>query len=335
MGLGYYLGVLRRMRFKRISDACNVVHRKTGKNKLAIYMDMMGCAMKYGAGHSDYVLFEYYNMNSKERKTYIGRMKNKKLLSMLNDDSYGECFDKKSKFAEKFAEFTKRDILALEKATIDDLDRFLADKRYFLAKPDDGECGHGIEKLDKESFQSTESLFNYLKEKNFGVCEEIIKQHEDLARLHPDSLNCIRICTLLKDGKVNFLYGLLKMGSDGGFVDNLDRGGIACHIDVEKGVIISNGHDGKFDTHEAHPVTGVKFMGYKIPCYDELKEMVSKAAMVVPQITYIGWDVCVTPDGPAIVEGNDYPGYDFPQIPDENLPRIGLIPKFNKYGIYI
>ncbi|MCR5635736.1 MAG: hypothetical protein K6F76_00950 [Clostridiales bacterium] len=335
MGLGYYLNVFKRMRFSRISDAANVVKRKTGKNKFSIYCDMLGCAIKYGAGHSDYVLFEYYNMTAKERKTYIGRFKNKKLLHMLNDYNYGGCFESKRKFAEKFKDFTKRDILDISSANEEQFYEFIKDKQFFLAKPDDGECGHGIEKLNKDDFKTVKELFDYLKENKFGVCEEIITQHEHLKRLHPDSLNCVRLCTLLKDGEVHFLYGLLKMGSDGGFVDNLDRGGIACHIDVETGKVISYGHDGKFETHKTHPVTGVELMGYEIPYYNELKEMIRKAALVVPQITYIGWDVCVMPNGPAIVEGNDYPGYDFPQIPDENLPRIGLIPKFKQLGIII
>ena len=61
--------------------------------------------------------------------------------------------------------------------------------------------------------------------------------------------------------------------------------------------------------------------------------MVKKAAMVIPEFRYVGWDVCLTPNGPAIVEGNDYPAYDFPQLPDPDKPRIGLIPKIEKFGI--
>ena len=68
---------------------------------------------------------------------------------------------------------------------------------------------------------------------------------------------------------------------------------------------------------------------------DEVKEMVKKAALVLPGFRYVGWDVCLTPDGPAIVEGNNYPAYDFPQLPDEDKPRIGLIPKIESFGIKV
>ena len=45
---------------------------------------------------------------------------------------------------------------------------------------------------------------------------------------------------------------------------------------------------------------------------------------------YLGWDVCITPDGPVIVEGNDYPGYDFWQQPEHTPDRIGLWPTYQK-----
>jgi hypothetical protein len=51
----------------------------------------------------------------------------------------------------------------------------------------------------------------------------------------------------------------------------------------------------------------------------------------------VGWDICMTEHGPAIIEGNDYPGYDLAQIPDDGdpHPRQGLIPLFTKLGITV
>ncbi len=82
-------------------------------------------------------------------------------------------------------------------------------------------------------------------------------------------------------------------------------------------------------------MTGIKFEGFKLPYTEEIKALVKKAALVLPDFRYVGWDVCITPDGPLIVEGNDYPGYDFPQLPDPDKPRIGLIPKIQALGIKV
>ena len=46
---------------------------------------------------------------------------------------------------------------------------------------------------------------------------------------------------------------------------------------------------------------------------------------------YIGWDVCIMPDGPAIVEGNNYAGYDFSQLPEHRPDKIGDLPFFQQF----
>ena len=37
--------------------------------------------------------------------------------------------------------------------------------------------------------------------------------------------------------------------------------------------------------------------------------MCKKAALEVPEVRYVGWDVAFSNKGPVIVEGNEYPGY--------------------------
>ena len=163
----------------------------------------------------------------------------------------------------------------------------------------------------------------------------MLQQHPDAARIYPDALNCLRIVTLVNNGEAHILYAVFKMGNNGHFVDNLENGGLACHFDLDKGEIIGQGHTSALVNYDAHPATGIKFVGYKLPYIEEVKEMIKKAALVVPEFRYVGWDVCITPNGPAIVEGNDYPAYDFPQLPDDDKPRIGLIPKIESFGIKV
>ena len=115
------------------------------------------------------------------------------------------------------------------------------------------------------------------------------------------------------------------MGNNGNFVDNLENGGIACSFDLETGKINGPGHTSALINYDKHPYTGVSFVGYALPYMEQIKALVKKAALVVPQIRYVGWDVCITEKGPAIVEGNDYPAYDFPQLPDPGKPRTGLL----------
>ncbi len=337
MKLGYIKRVLGGASFKKMFGMIDRIHDKTGKNKVRLFFDMLGCTVKYGAGYNDYIIFEFYNMKAKERKTYLTRMKNKKLVTMLNDEKYAHIFDEKNLFDKKFAEFMGREILDIAEIDFERFKKFVDGKESFFAKPYIGESGKGIEKINVSDFESTEKLYEYItsKEKNFGVIEEVIEQHPQAAKIYPYSLNCLRVVTLVNNGKANILYAVFKMGNNKHFVDNLESGGLACHFDLDKGEITGQGHTSALINYEAHPETGVKFVGYKLPFMDEVKEMALKAAMVIPEFRYVGWDICLTPNGPAIIEGNDYPAYDFPQLPDPDKPRIGLLPKIREFGIKI
>ena len=335
MNVKYVARVLHGAKLKKMFQKIKMIHRKTGKSKIGLFFDMIGCTIKYGAGYNDYIIFEFYNMNKEERKTYLTRMKNKKLVTMLNDKQYSRIFDEKNLFDEKFAEFMGREILDLAKINYERFKQFVEGKQYFFAKPYIGESGKGIEKIKIANYPTTRKLWEYIRrpEKNFGLIEEVIEQHPQAAKIYPKSLNCLRVVTLVNNGEANILYAVFKMGNNGGFVDNLENGGLACHFDLDKGEIIGQGHTSALINYDRHPSTGIKFVGYKLPFMNEVKEMVKKAAMVIPEFRYVGWDVCLTPTGPAIVEGNDYPAYDFPQLPDPDKPRIGLLPKIEQFGI--
>ncbi len=335
MNVKYVARVLHGAKLKKMFQKIKMIHRKTGKSKIGLFFDMIGCTIKYGAGYNDYIIFEFYNMNKEERKTYLTRMKNKKLVTMLNDKQYSRIFDEKNLFDEKFAEFMGREILDLAKINYERFKQFVEGKQYFFAKPYIGESGKGIEKIKIANYPTTRKLWEYIRrpEKNFGLIEEVIEQHPQAAKIYPKSLNCLRVVTLVNNGEANILYAVFKMGNNGGFVDNLENGGLACHFDLDKGEIIGQGHTSALINYDRHPSTGIKFVGYKLPFMNEVKEMVKKAAMVIPEFRYVGWDVCLTPTGPAIVEGNDYPAYDFPQLPDPDKPRIWLLPKIEQFGI--
>ena len=68
----------------------------------------------------------------------------------------------------------------------------------------------------------------------------------------------------------------------------------------------------------------------KIPLFDDAIELVKKAALVIPEIRQIGWDVCISENGPAIIEGNDWSDYMFWQLPEQTPDKIGLMPYYRK-----
>ncbi len=50
----------------------------------------------------------------------------------------------------------------------------------------------------------------------------------------------------------------------------------------------------------------------------------------IPQVAHVGWDMAITPTGPAIIEGNDYPGTDLCQLAPFLSGEGGLWPYYKE-----
>ena len=331
--LRYLSRVISGMSFKKMKGALDVCREKSGKSRFIMFFDMLWCMLRYGAGYYDYKIFGFYGLNGKQRATIVTRMKNKKLISRLNDEKFCATYDDKNAFAKLFGEFLRRDFLDMREITPQNLKEFVKGKAVIFAKPNNGTSGYGIEKLHPADFENTEALYAYLTdpEKKFGLLEEEIVQHPAINALYPLSINTMRIVTLLDDnGEVHVIYTTLKMGDGGRFVDNLDNGGMCVPVDPERECLVGVAHTARLEVLDSHPYSGIVFDGYKIPYVKEAHELVKKAALKVPQIRYSGWDICIMPDGPAVVESNNYPGYDFWQLPEQTPDKTGLWPTYKR-----
>lgn len=329
-GLKYISRVLHGASFKRMNYMLGVVKKKCGHSKPRTFLSMLWCAARYGAGYYDYVMFGFYDMKGKQRDTYLTRIRNKKVCELMNDDTFSDEFDDKLRFNARFADFLHRKTLNVEEASIEELADFLASQESFFAKPNRGTCGNGIEKLKSADFSSAEELQVYLKKKGLNVLEEVITQHPQMAALHPESVNTLRILTDRVGDTVHIAYIVVKIGRDGGFCDNSGQGGVICRVDEKTGKICSIATDDYFNTYEVHPNTGITFNGYQIPMLDEAVKLAKEAAFVVPQTCHVGWDVAITHNGPVLIEGNDYPGTDLCQLAPHYPEKIGLWPYYKR-----
>lgn len=330
----YLLRVLTGVRPKAMSQCLDAAKEKSGKSRALLFSDMLWCLARYGAGYHDYLMFQFFNMDGAHRKTYVTRLKNKRLVTLMNNEAAAPTFDRKSLFYTRFKGFLGRSFMVVPGATSGQLAEFIQGKEKLFAKPDEGESGKGIQLINVADFSDARELLSYLKTNNFGVVEERLEQHPDLKRLYPHSANTLRIVTLLtgdpKDYQAQVVYTVIKTGCGGKFVDNLESGGLFCPIDPETGTICGPGHTSDLRVLDRHPDTGVELEGFHVPYVKEAIELCKRAALVEPRMRYLGWDVCITPEGPVIIEGNNYPGYDFWQQPEHTPDRIGLWPYYKK-----
>ena len=317
------------MNYKAMFAKINSIHQKTGKSRLSIFRDMKDCAVKYGAGYMDYDLFEMYNLTPEQRDTYLTRGRNNALVAKYNDKAHMDKLGDKIQFNTLFGAFLHRDWVPVTGENKEAVMAFLAKHPVFMAKPSQGSCGWGIEKLRGEDFPSLEALYNHLVQRApLLELEEVLEQHPQVAAIYPGSINTVRMVTIRgKSGKVYLVTAMFRIGN-GKFVDNFNSGGMVAPMDPEEGVVIDRALDKAKNLYENHPATGTPIKGFRFPDWKEAREMVEQAAQVLPQVGYTGWDVCFTPQGPCLVEGNQFPGHDIYQLPVHTPDKIGIMPRF-------
>lgn len=326
--IGYLIRRVKKMEKTAAMDAAKRISKRSGKLLVSVLLDMLWCGLRYGAGYTDYDVFAMERANSKQRKTYVTRGINNGFVKMLNDESFRHLFKNKDEFNKAFEDFIGRKWMIINSDSGKDFNEWIEDKSIVIAKPRAEMCGKGIEKLNVKDFISKEEMFTHLMDIGCDLLEECVIQHADMNKMYPGCVNTIRLITIARNGITHNIVAYLRIGN-GGHVDNFNSGGMITRIDLETGKIIFEAVDEAGHIYKKHPLTLTNIIGFQIPLWKECLEMVKKAGQIVPEIGYVGWDIAVTPEGPVIIEGNEFPG-SLHQLPTHTPDNYGLLPLFNK-----
>jgi len=280
----------------------------TGYKKAWILSDILKSIFKYNISILEYFQFHFYNLTQKERETWAGTGHMYEYQLIMNPIKSRKILDDKTLFYKNYNEF-----LVHKVADIDDLarnpeltDSLLSNSSGKLVfKASSGKCGGQVEIRNSKEFDC-QNIIKFMKSHNYGLVEEFIQQHSAINKLSPSAVNTVRIITQLnKNNEVNILGCRLRISVNSS-VDNMAAGNVAAPIDEYTGKVNGPAVYSDITKREQyfHPVTKVKIIGFQIPYWEEIIQMVKKAALLHPQNKSIGWDVVVTQKGPGLIEGN-------------------------------
>lgn len=325
----YLFGRIKNMNFKRMFSTIDEIHELSGKSKIYLFFDIINCALRYQSGYVDYLLFEMWRLNKDERKTVLTRGKNNVFVKYYNNPSYNHIFLNKNEFNEKFKKYLNREYIILNGNNKDEFNKFLKGKKVIFCKPTSGTHGDSMEKIVISEFKG--DLYDYLYNKNLILVEEVVIQCEEMNKLYPYAINTVRIITVHKyDGEVLVVAAYQRIGNHGYIVDNYNGGGMVVPINEKTGIIEYPAVDKRKQIYYKHPMTDTPIVGFKVPKFSSAVNLAKKAAKVIDEVRYVGWDIAITDKGPVIIEGNEYPGHDIYQLPVHRTNNIGVLPKFEE-----
>jgi len=280
--------------------------KEYGVSFLWMLFDCLNTMIFYGESSEYYVQEEMYKYNRAEKKKRLTVSKACKLDYKYNikatEDDKQRLTDKKL-FNTYYKDFIGRSWCFSTDETKESLVKFIKENEEVICKPYNLSWGYGIFILKAKDI--TDELIQNLLDNPYMV-EEIIKQHPTMKAIHPQSVNTLRIFTIIDaDGVPHVGLPILRAGLNESVTDNTSSGGLFFIVNKDCGIVESTGRTERCRTRYIfHPNTGVQVTGMKIPFYEEAVEMVKKAALVTPTLRYIGWDVAISEKGPLLIEGN-------------------------------
>lgn len=271
--------------------------------------DMVYSLHRFGVEFHNYFLFRFYELNTLGREEFIGEKEKYNYYFHLNSKADIALFKDKERSYISFQKYYGREILGVknisDKALFLD---FVLEHHEFIKKPLAGANGALVSKERVNTRQEAENFFEKTIAEGAFVVEEVICQAEPMASLHPESLNTLRVSTILHDNDVHILRPALRMGRNNMVVDNANAGGIFANIDLKTGIVVTEGLTKAGERFVCHPDTGIPIVGFQIPEWDKVLALVKELAFVVTSSRFIGWDLAYSKRGWVMVEGNSQGG---------------------------
>lgn len=274
----------------------------------------------YGASFDEYYYYKFAEKTHEEKLKYMTFQPRMMYGQHLNEFDKAHLLMNKNETYQYFREEFRRDMILC--SSEQDFDAFLdfTDKHpEFVVKPTDMGGGRGVHKsnvagmdeVEKKAFflslltEGTENRSKYLRGSQTSVVlEELIDQDDSIAVFNPESVNGVRVNTILRNGDVMIYEPWLKIGRGGNFLTSAVFGTMDAGIDAGTGIVDTDGYTetGEIWTH--HPDNQIRIKGFQVPKWDELVEMAKQCALRMPFFTYIAWDFALSKKGWCIMEGN-------------------------------
>ncbi|MCQ2547957.1 MAG: hypothetical protein MJ145_03015 [Clostridia bacterium] len=301
-------------RERKEEEELEMVSNLTGWHKGQVKLDITLAQALHGLGRKNYMACRCWELSHEEMAGFARDFDSKYVTHHYNEKSGLPILRYKEKFATEYGPFLGRKFwINEEDADYDSFLEFIDGVKEIFCKPVNMSGGYGAMKFDLQA-EDSRKLYDQLMAMPRYICEECVYQHEDIAKVNSSCLNTLRVVALQDEKGVHILDILMRFGN-GGLVDNLSADGMVVHVDKGTGTIDTNAFDYAGNAYEKHPISGVKFKGYKLPNWDKVLSLVEAATKHRDDINFVGWDVAITQDNALIIEGNNSPGFGLNQKP--------------------
>ena len=276
------------------------------KKRKRIEKDIVKSYFTDGMFPSEYMLYNFQDQGYYERHEWLSDMdSNAMLLSLSSEEAFNDTRNK-ARFYAIMKDYFHRQVCVISSETsMEEFVHFALLHEKFIVKPMEGTTGNGTFIATVNNVSEAEELYIHLLSEGEWIAEELIRQHPDMAKWNPSSVNTLRIPTFRTNDGCRILQPFFRTGRKGAVVDNAGQGGVFAVFNPDTGIITTDGVDEYGGRYEQHPDSHLTFKGWQIPQYEQLKKIAAELIHRMPmKQRYVGFDFALTQEGWVLVEGN-------------------------------
>lgn len=276
--------------------------------KEEIIEDMRFCYFAYGIVPVEYMFVGLFDdiKDPKQRREVLSETERKCFRCSVNNLFKAAILTDKATAYKLMKKYYKRDVVSISsQRDYEAYRKFVANHDKFVLKYVFDSKGNSVYLIKMSEQKGEREFFEKVLNTGKAILEELICQSDITAAFNKDSVNTIRIFTFYTKHGVVTHFAFIKTGRSGRFVDNGGAGGIFAEIDTKTGVVSSDACDEMGNRYITHPDSDVRFRGFQLPEWDSAVAICKEAALLTPEVKYLGWDLAYTDDkGWVVVEVN-------------------------------
>lgn len=272
----------------------------TQKDSEELFMQFLKMEKSCMAEPMDFLKYQFYKMSPEQIREYVTRRQYEVLCNLYNDAHTARILKDKVLFMEHYGSFAEREFCLLSPKNWQEYLDLMERHRILLLKPRNGAYGRGIKIITPEDRRRAwEAAITQQY-----IAEEIIEQNKSFSTIHPESVNTVRILTVISSAKQAVVVAAaFRCGIGRSITDNGD--GVFAAVDVNSGIVCTYGMTHFHEVYRQHPQSGIDFKGYKIPFWEKLVKRAKDAALLYPRLRLVNWDWTLDSEGKwVLIEGN-------------------------------
>ncbi len=161
--------------------------------------------------------------------------------------------------------------------------------------------GKGVTFVSEDTTE--DEIRTALRASDYMTVQALVRQHPEMAKMNPTSVNTIRTMTIMIGGQPQIVSAVVRIGGLNSRVDNFHSGGMSCGIKPD-GSLKDFACNMVGQRATVHP-NGFLFTNGKVPNFDLICETVKRMHNCLPMFGVISWDICLDEQcEPVLIEYN-------------------------------